>query len=250
MRSVKHRNNDQIEKMQTDKTYAAVFRDRLEAAMDKNNIPPLQKGRIVTLAKMLNTSQLTVRRWLDQDNPILPNTQTLIEISKVLGVTIDYILGIDQVKRPEEYGPNEKTHIKLSVCEIEDGFLVCGRESYIHREAGWMAADCDYFAYKVNSDAMFPSLQIGDVAIMESVKDIVENKIYAMYYEGRVTFRRLMPTKNAGMAIMADNRHYPAIEFNEKEFKIMTGTSKSEELPSKGILVILGRVLKSVKNFN
>lgn len=236
--------------MQFDKTYAAVFRDRLQAAMDRCNIPPLQKGRIVTLAKMLNTSQLTVRRWLDQENPILPNTLTLIEISKVLGVTIDYILGIDQIKRPEDYAPNEKTHIKLSICEIRDGFLVCGRESYIHREAGWVNDGCDYFAHMVNSDAMFPSLQIGDVAIMESVKDIVENKIYAMYYEGRVTFRRLIPTKNAGITIMADNKYYPAIEFNENEFKIMGSTNKAEELPSKGVLVVLGRVLKSVKNFN
>ena len=51
----------------------------------------------VELAKRLNISKQTVSNW-ENDN-IQPSIEMLIRISKLFGVTTDYLLGLDEIPR-------------------------------------------------------------------------------------------------------------------------------------------------------
>lgn len=51
----------------------------------------------VELAKRLNISKQTVSNW-ENDN-IQPSIEMLVRISKLFGVTTDYLLGLDEIPR-------------------------------------------------------------------------------------------------------------------------------------------------------
>ena len=71
----------------------------------------------VDLAKRLNVAKHTVSNW-ENDN-IQPSVEMLIKISKVFGVTTDYLLGLDDTPRLDVSGLSIETIAHLSVL-IED----------------------------------------------------------------------------------------------------------------------------------
>ena len=71
----------------------------------------------VELANLLNVTKQSVSNW-ENDN-IQPSVEMLIKISKVFGVTTDYLLGLDDTPRLDVSGLSIETIAHLSVL-IED----------------------------------------------------------------------------------------------------------------------------------
>ena len=71
----------------------------------------------VELAEKLGVSKQSVSNW-ENDN-IQPSVEMLIKISKVFGVTTDYLLGLDDTPRLDVSGLSIETIAHLSVL-IED----------------------------------------------------------------------------------------------------------------------------------
>lgn len=69
----------------------------------------------VDLAKRLNVAKQTVSNW-ENDN-IQPSVEMLVKISKVFGVTTDYLLGLESVPRLDVSGLPIETvgHLSLLV---------------------------------------------------------------------------------------------------------------------------------------
>lgn len=69
----------------------------------------------VDLAKRLNVAKQTVSNW-ENDN-IQPSVEMLVKISKVFGVTTDYLLGLESVPRLDVSGLSVETvgHLSLLV---------------------------------------------------------------------------------------------------------------------------------------
>lgn len=67
----------------------------------------------VDLAKRLNVAKQTVSNW-ENDN-IQPSIEMLIKISKIFGVSTDYLLGIDDIPRLDVSGLDTETVAHLSV---------------------------------------------------------------------------------------------------------------------------------------
>lgn len=67
----------------------------------------------VELAFRLNVTKQTVSNW-EKDN-IQPSVEMLVRISKIFGVTTDYLLGLDDVPRLDVSGLSIETVAHFSV---------------------------------------------------------------------------------------------------------------------------------------
>lgn len=223
-----------------------IFRERLEVLLDQHGIPPLQRGRIVQLSEMLATSQVTVRRWLDPDNPVLPGTAMIIRIADTFGASIDELLG----RKESELGCAScemSRHLMLPTMEIREGTFFRVRTTYVPKDSGWLRPGGYYTVFNVSSDAMYPTLRVGDLAVLEGEVKVDENKIYGLFFGGRITFRRVMIGKSGKIQILADNQHYPMIEYDPEEVDITPVKPGETAVLDDGRLRILGRVCAALK---
>ena len=67
----------------------------------------------VELAFRLNVTKQTVSNW-EKDN-VQPSVEMLVRISKIFGVTTDYLLGLDDVPRLDVSGLSIETVAHFSV---------------------------------------------------------------------------------------------------------------------------------------
>ena len=67
----------------------------------------------VDLAKRLNVAKQTVSNW-ENDN-IQPSIEMLMKLSKLFGVSTDYLLGIDDIPRLDVSGLDTETVAHLSM---------------------------------------------------------------------------------------------------------------------------------------
>ena len=228
-----------------------AFKNRLNSLLDERGIPPLQKGRIVQLADILATSQVTVRKWLDTENPVLPKTGMLIRIAETFSASIDDLLGRTSSNHDQLdcESCEVSKHAILTTQAIKREEFAIIRTSFISKEESWYKDGNYYTMFEVNSDCMYPTLRVGDIAILENANRIEENKIYCMLLGGGITFRRVMINKSGKYEIIADNQHYPILEYDQEEIDINM-SFPGEKLPeNKKRLRILGRVCAATKIF-
>ena len=82
----------------------------------RTEVPRLACGwNQVELAKKLSVTKQTVSNW-ENDN-IQPSIETLVRLSKLFGVTTDYLLGLDEIPRlsAEGLSPEVIGHLSLLI---------------------------------------------------------------------------------------------------------------------------------------
>ena len=85
------------------------FADRLNHALDLNNIPPKGKGRQVIVAKMFGVSQKGASKWLE--GTTYPDLQRIAVIAKRLNVNVEWLaygtgtINIESIPGPGKTGP-------------------------------------------------------------------------------------------------------------------------------------------------
>lgn len=88
-----------------------MFCDRLKKIRTQSGLSQLD------LAKKLFVTQQAVARW--ESNKNTPNPETLIKISEILNVSVDYLVGrIDQEKKPtpvSEDGPDPDEELLMNL---------------------------------------------------------------------------------------------------------------------------------------
>jgi two-component system response regulator RpfG len=75
----------------------AIFTARLRSALDARNVAANAEGRATALASRLGRSLSTTTRWLNGD--MMPSLETLSEISRAYGISLDYLLGLAKQDR-------------------------------------------------------------------------------------------------------------------------------------------------------
>ena len=76
----------------------------------------------VELAKRLNVAKQTVSNWENEN--IQPSVEMLIRLTKIFGVSSDYLLGLDHVVRLDITGlPSEAiAHISLLIDDLKNAY--------------------------------------------------------------------------------------------------------------------------------
>jgi len=78
----------------------AIFTARLRSALDARNVAANAEGRATALASRLGRSLSTTTRWLNGD--MMPSLETLSEVSRAYGISLDYLLGLAKQDRAFE----------------------------------------------------------------------------------------------------------------------------------------------------
>ena len=95
-----------------------------------NRIRELRKAKNLTqgdLAKMLNTTTSNVSGW--ECGKWQPDNEALIKLAEVYDVSVDYLLGREDITEKEKAAGASETK-KISITPIEDEML------YVFREVG------------------------------------------------------------------------------------------------------------------
>lgn len=103
-------------------------RDHIGRALKKSGLTQDQ------LARKIGGSQGNVSKWLNEDDPVSPPAEKLYWISKALGVSGDYLLGLSETESPDEsiQGAVKATHLsEQAVMQLNDHLNKVG-ESRIH----------------------------------------------------------------------------------------------------------------------
>ena len=204
--------------------------------MLSNNIKELRKQNRISqmeLAKKLNTTQANISAW--ESGKWQPDSENLIKMSHIFGVTVDYLLGNDEQKQLKI-----KKGIKIPVLgRIPAGIPIEAIQEIIDYEEipEEMAKNGEYFALKVKGNSMSPEITDGEIAIVRKQFDADNGNICVVMVNGdEATLKRIKKSEQ-GLTLIPTN----TIEFSPTFY-----TNKEiENLPVR----ILGKVVETRKTW-
>lgn len=197
-----------------------MFGEKLKELRKKNKISQ-QK-----LADLLGLGQSTVAMWEKGKNK--PEHESLINISKIFNVSIDYLTG--QIAHKSSCQIPVLGYVRAgmpteAVEEVLDYVDVTLPES----------DSCNYFALIIKGDSMAPRMMEGDTVIVKKQSDCSSGDIcVALVGSGEATVKKIIK-KDKGIILMPLNSFYDPLIFtlDEVESTPVTIIGKVTELRAK-----------------
>jgi hypothetical protein len=171
------------------------FRDRLLMELEAAGVPP--RRRIGELCRITGRASPTVRRWLDPDQPGLPDLESFARLCRQLKVDLNYILGLTGVRMPLPTTPGavEPPEWWLQEVKAAASRSLDGSEPLVMR-----------------GDDMAPRINDGDVLFVDrSVTALAGNGVYVVEYAGRTMVRIVEDRLQAGFALCCANERYAEV---------------------------------------
>ena len=199
-----------------------------------NRIKELRTQRKISqlkLAKELNVHQTAVSQW--EQNRTSPDSQLLPEIASYFGVSVDYLLGIDDDDKP----------VKKSIKAPVLGYVAAGIPieaiedivDYEELDTGQFNSNYEYFGLKIQGDSMMPRMHDGDVVIVQKQPDVESGDVAIVCINGdKATCKQLKKHAN-GITLIPYNSAYEPMFFTNDEVrdKPITVLGKVVELRGK-----------------
>ena len=166
------------------------------------------------LADILYVSQSLVTQW--EVGARDPGTDTLARIAEVLGVTTDYLLGIE-AERGDSNG------IRVPVFDsIRAGIPTEAIDDVIDWEEipkAWTTGGKEYFAVRLSGDSMLPEYQDRDVVIFRRTQECETGDDCAVRINGTdATFKRVR-LLDSGMVLQPLNPAYSPLMYTADQVR-------------------------------
>lgn len=207
--------------------------EQLARAMDAH---PHAKTQTALAAKS-GISQATVGRILRGE--AIPGASTLAALAKTLDVSVEYLMGSEQPKvaaRPiltwdypdelplGEFAMIRRLSIKLSAGnghELVQAFADDSLQPQAFR-ADWIRKmglkPGKLASMTATGDSMAERIQDGDAIVVDMAQtEIVDGKVYALWYDGGERVKRLYRLPGGGLRIHSDNPKYAPIDIGPAE---------------------------------
>ncbi|HET9643461.1 MAG TPA: S24 family peptidase [Burkholderiaceae bacterium] len=169
------------------------FRDRLLMELDAAGVAP--RRRIGTLCRITGRSGPSVRRWIDLEEPGLPDLESFARLCQSLKVDVNYILGLTPLRLPL---PEQKG-------ELEDGDEPWLKE--VRRVVSASLGGCEPMVMR--GDDMAPKINDGDLLFIDRRQTIIAgNGIYLIDYMGRTMVRIVEDRLSDGIVLRCANERY------------------------------------------
>jgi hypothetical protein len=171
------------------------FRDRLLMELEAAGVPP--RRRIGELCRITGRASPTVRRWVDPEQPGLPDLESFARLCRQLKVDLNYILGLTGVRMPLPGAPGVPEPSERWLREVEAASLRIydGSEPMV-----------------MHGDDMAPRIQDGDVFFVDRrVTAPAGNGVYVVEYAGRTMVRIIEDRLQAGFALRCENDRYAEV---------------------------------------
>ena len=190
------------------------FRDRLLMELEAAGVPP--RRRVAELCRITGRASPTVRRWVDPEEPGLPDLDSFARLCRQLKVDLNYILGLTGVRMPlpSASGGLEAPEQWLQEVQAAASRAYDGSEPLVMR-----------------GDDMAPRIQDGDVLFVDRRATVLAgNGVYVVEYAGRTMVRIIEDRLQAGFALRCANDRYAEVVV-------------PQEAMASGELKVVGRVV-------
>ena len=179
----------------------------------------LRKERKISqaeFAKQFCVSNGAVGNW--EAGKRQPDSDTLVRIAKFFNVSVDYLLGSEDVPLPA------KTGIKIPVLgNVAAGIPIEAIEDIIDYEEidEEMAKKGEYFGLKIKGDSMEPRIQNGDVVIVRKQETAESGDTAIILVNGNdATVKKIKITED-GITLIPNNPAYDIKFYTKKEIEAL-----------------------------
>lgn len=151
------------------------------------------------VSEALNVTAATYSRY--ENNLIQPDPQTLLKISKILNVSVDYLLGVE-TQQPSSQG------VKIPVLgRVVAGIPIEAVTDILDYEEipAAMAASGEYFALRVQGDSMAPRIKEGDVVIVRRQEEVENGEVAIVLVNGNEATIKEVQFGQFGITLVAWN---------------------------------------------
>lgn len=181
----------------------------------------LKGWRQIDLVRATGLTDSQISSWYN--GRYRPNGEAMAKIAKALGVTVDYLLGKEDVPVSKLTLP--QLHEIPVIGKVAAGIPIEEQEDII----GTVATDKNVFALRISGDSMSPRIMDGDIVLVHQQENANDGDIVIARVDGEVTCKVLK--KNAyGVTLVPFNAAYAPF--------IYTGQQAED-------LRILGKVVES-----
>lgn len=166
------------------------------------NLKKIRKLRNITikeLASALNLAESTISLY--ENGRREPDFDTLSKISDFFNVSIDYLLGKEDID-------SKPKGIKIPVLgTINAGLPIEAVENIIDYEeiSQSMASHGEYFALKIKGDSMIPTVKEGDIVIIRKQEDTDSGKICVVMVNGYDATLKEIKKESNGLWVLPHN---------------------------------------------
>ena len=197
-------------------------------------IEKVLKDKNVSKKTMFNDLKLNINSistWKKRGT--IPSAATVERIAEYLDVSVDYLLGKTDEKKPASESGSRKG-VKIPVYgTIAAGYPIEAIENVIDYEeiTPELASTGEFFALLVKGDSMEPKISSGDIVIIKKQPDVESGQIAAVLINGNEATLKKVVKHNDSLSLISNNSVYQPMTFSSKEV---------ETLP----VVILGRAVE------
>mgnify|MGYP001157834824 CR=1 FL=1 len=160
------------------------------------------------LALAIDVERATIAGYETRDSE--PNYEKLIRISKFFNVSVDYLLGNDEIIKSTSY--------KLPILKNTDETFQQTLEYVVVDEA--LKKDKDLLAIKISDDALSPKFNKNSTVILENTNDISDGDlVLCLLNEEETCLRYIINDKK--LILYAENSNYKPIIIEKENIKIL-----------------------------
>ena len=171
-----------------------ALRTRLFALTDEANIAP--EARVPYLSSLTGRAPQTVRRWLRNRGPGLPDLPSVVSLCIRFNIDANWLLGL--------------TNIKFKLPAADTDQKAPDRRAWldhIARQVAQKAPRCEVFY--MPGDEMEPKIEEGAPILVDtSIREIDGNGIYLLEYERRTIVRTVENRIGEGFVLACENKKY------------------------------------------
>lgn len=180
------------------------------------------------LAQLCSVHQTAVSQW--ETGRTVPDSESLVILSRVLGVSVDALLG------------NAEKNGKILIPVL--GYVKAGIpseavENIIEYEeiSSALAGRGEYFGLKISGDSMFPMFHPGDTVIVRRQPDAESGDIAVVHIGNDDAVVKKLIKKDTSIALVSENSFYEPMLFTKEE---------AVSLP----VTVIGKVVELRRKFN
>ena len=160
------------------------------------------------LAQLCSVHQTAVSQW--ETGRTVPERETLITLSQVLGVSVDTILGNGELE--------DKALIPV-LGYVRAGVPAQAVENVLEYEemSTSLAGRGEYFGLKIRGDSMFPMFHPDDTVIVRRQPDAESGDIAVVHIGNEDAVVKKLIKKDASIALVSENSFYEPMLFTKEE---------------------------------
>lgn len=160
------------------------------------------------LAELCSVHQTAVSQW--ETGRTVPDSESLVVLSQVLGVSVDTLLGNCEI--------GEKILVPL-LGYVKAGVPAQAVENILGYEeiSKSLAGRGEYFALKISGDSMFPMFHPDDTVIVRRQPDAESGDIAVVHIGNEDAVVKKLIKKDTSIALVSENSFYEPMIFGEEE---------------------------------